>query len=319
MVQELRVRRPTATSTSPRRCRSRATRSSTASGCSFWQRYGTDPQRRRRQGPAGRGGEEVRLRQRDRHRPAGGGRRPDRRPALEAVVLEVDEGLLLQDRRPEHRGQAGLPARLRPRVLPRGQLLPGRRRGELLHRPGRHARHAAAAGPRVRRPRPTAARSTSRGSARRSSARTAPSSSGSPRRCRGTWACRAASMRYVDQALLGTPKVGTHGLADDRLPARPGAHPVQDRLGRGLRQAVDVVGGVLRRELRGRDDGQPGRHRLGHLRARRSGRSGRRCTASAARPSTRRAPRSPGTTPPDGLPTFLGDGSILPPGRKVSR
>ena len=23
-----------------------------------------------------------------------------------------------------------------------------------------------------------------------------------------------------------------------------------------------------------------------------------------------------GTTPPDGLPTFLGDGSILPPGRK---
>ena len=24
----------------------------------------------------------------------------------------------------------------------------------------------------------------------------------------------------------------------------------------------------------------------------------------------------PGTTPPDGLPTFLGDGSILPPGRK---
>ena len=35
---------------------------------------------------------------RDRHRPAGGGRRPDRRPALEARLLEVDEGLLLQDR-----------------------------------------------------------------------------------------------------------------------------------------------------------------------------------------------------------------------------
>ena len=55
------------------------------------------------------------------------------------------------------------------------------------------------------------------------------------------------------------------GVADDRLPARPGAHQVQDGLGRGLRQAVDLVGRVLRRELRGGDDGQPGRHRLGHL------------------------------------------------------
>jgi len=25
----------------------------------------------------------------------------------------------------------------------------------------------------------------------------------------------------------------------------------------------------------------------------------------------------PGTSPPEGLPTFLGDGSILPPGRKA--
>ena len=40
---------------------------------------------------------------------------------------------------------------LRPRVLPRGQLLPRRRRGELRDRPGRHARHAAAAGPGLRR------------------------------------------------------------------------------------------------------------------------------------------------------------------------
>ena len=53
-------------------------------GLSFWQRYGTDPTGRRRQGPARRGREELRLRQRDRDRPAGGVRRPDRRPALEA-------------------------------------------------------------------------------------------------------------------------------------------------------------------------------------------------------------------------------------------
>ena len=45
---------------------------------------------------------------------------------------------------------------------------------------------------------------------------------------------------------------------------------------------IDVVGGVLHRGLRRGDDGQPGRHRLGHHRARRSARSGRRSTASTA-------------------------------------
>ena len=57
-----------------------------------------------------------------------------------------------------------------------------------------------------------------------------------------------------------------HELAAAGLPARPGPDPVQDRLGRGLRQAVDVVGRVLHRRLRRGDDGQPGRHRLRHLR-----------------------------------------------------
>ena len=52
--------------------------------------------RRRRQGPAGRGGQDVRLRQ---PRPASTCRarlRPDRRPAVEARLLRVDEGLLLR-------------------------------------------------------------------------------------------------------------------------------------------------------------------------------------------------------------------------------
>ena len=62
-----------------------------------------------------------------------------------------------------------LPAPVRPRVLHRGLRLPGRRRGQLRDRPGRHRRHPAAARPRLRRDRPTAARSTSPGSARRSS------------------------------------------------------------------------------------------------------------------------------------------------------
>ena len=53
-----------------------------------------------------------------------------------------------------------------------------------------------------------------------------------------------------------------HGLEDDRLPARQDPHPVQDRVGRGLRQAVDVVGRVLRPQLRRPDDGEPGRKKL---------------------------------------------------------
>ena len=60
----------------------------------------------------------------------------------------------------------------------------------------------------------------------------------------------ARASRYVDNALLGTAKVGTLawkmiGFPLDKVHIRG-----QDRLGRGLRQAVDVVGRVLRRELR---------------------------------------------------------------------
>ena len=55
----------------------------------------------------------------DRDRRAGGVRRPDRRPALEAGVLEVDEGLLLQHRPSKPRDER-LPPAVRARVLPRG-------------------------------------------------------------------------------------------------------------------------------------------------------------------------------------------------------
>ena len=104
----------------------------------------------------------------------------------------------------------------------------------------------------------------------------------------------AASLRYVDKALQGTPE-GRHArLEVHRLPARQGAHPRQDRLRRGPRQAVDLLGRDVRRELRRRHDGHPGRHRLGHRRARRCARSGSRSTASTAmtvNPSERRDPR----------------------------
>ena len=71
---------------------------------------------------------------------------------------------------------------------------------------------------------------------------------------------------YIDSALESVTRVGTMAWRLGRLPARRGHHPRQDRLRRGLRQAVDLLGRVLLRGLRRGDDGQPGRHRVGHLR-----------------------------------------------------
>ena len=119
-------------------------------GLSYWQRYGSDPQDVDAKDPLVDEAKDFGFGSRDRDRPARRGHRPDRRPALEARLLEVHEVLLLQDRQ-GRLGHHRLPARLRPRVLPRGQLLPRRRRRELLDRAGRHDRHAAPARPRVRR------------------------------------------------------------------------------------------------------------------------------------------------------------------------
>ena len=57
-------------------------------GMKFWSQFGTRPAQRERQGPAGLRGQGLRDGQPDRHRHPGGVERPDRRPALEAVVLE---------------------------------------------------------------------------------------------------------------------------------------------------------------------------------------------------------------------------------------
>ena len=91
-------------------------------GLDFWQQLRLRPHRRQRQGPAGRRGQgrsasasETGI---DLPGEASG---PDRRPALEARLLQGDEGLLLQARPQAHRRPSQrLPARLRPRVLPRG-------------------------------------------------------------------------------------------------------------------------------------------------------------------------------------------------------
>ena len=196
-----------------------------------------------------------------------------------------------------------LPARVRPRVLHRGLRLPRRRRRQLRDRPGRHHRHAAPARPGLRRARPTAARSTSRGSARRSSTpdgkvvRRIP-----PRRC-GHGRRAARGPRLHRQALLGTAKVGTMAWKMVGFPLDK-VHDPRPRPARPRSTASRATSWVasLRQGVRRDDDGHPGRHRLGHVRRRRSARSGRRCTASTARRCARRRAAIPGAKPPAGLP-----------------
>ena len=220
------------------------------------------PAQRGRQGPAGLGGQGLRDGQPDRHRHPGGVERPDRRPALEAVVLEGDEGLLLQDRQ-EGFGD-GLPPGLRARVLPRGQPVPPGRRGQLLDRPGRHPGHAGPARPRLRgalqrRHALRAPRGQGRRLADGQGDQEDPAEGAGPREGEEG---RAALRRQ--RAEGHAP--GRHArLEVHRLPAGQGQDPRQDRLGRGLRQAEHLVGRDVHEGLRGGDDGDPGRHRLGHV------------------------------------------------------
>ena len=83
--------------------------------------------------------------------------------------------------------------RAQPGVLRGRQPLPRRRRGQLRDRPGRHARHAAAARDRLRRASPTAASSSSRTSAGRCCRRTATRARGRAARCAATRAGRRPS------------------------------------------------------------------------------------------------------------------------------
>ena len=108
------------------------------------------------------------------------------------------------------------------------------------------------------------------------------------------------SLRYVDTALLGTAKTGTTAwkfvdfpLDKVHIRSKTGSAEVHG-------QAEHVVGGVVRQEVRGDDDGHPGRHRLGHLRpggAQDLGgavrRQGDRGPPEQGRPAGRRDPHGP--------------------------
>jgi penicillin-binding protein 2 len=134
----------------------------------------------------------------------------------------------------------------------------------------------------------------------------------------GRVAVSAASMRYVDQALLGTAKTGTMAwrmidfpLDRVHIRSKTGSAEVYGKQSTSWVASYDenyVVVMMVSQAGTG------------------SGTSGPAVRAiwealygiSGTTVDPRRA-AIPGTTPPHGLPTFLGDGSILPPGRQARR
>ncbi len=128
----------------------------------------------------------------------------------------------------------------------------------------------------------------------------------------------AASMRYVDQALLGTAQIGTMAwkmidfpLDEVHIRSKTGSAEVYGKQSTSWVASYDenyVVVMMVSQAGTG------------------SGTSGPAVRAiweslygiDGMDVDPKRA-AIPGTTPPSGLPTFLGDGSILPPGRKAQR
>jgi len=124
-----------------------------------------------------------------------------------------------------------------------------------------------------------------------------------------------ASMRYVDQALLGTAKVGTMAwkmidfpLDRVHIRSKTGSAEVYGKQSTSWVASYDenyVV--VMMVSQAGTGSGTSGPA----VRAIWESLYGIDGTTVDPRHAA-----IPGTTPPDGLPTFVGDGSILPPGRK---
>ena len=215
---------------------------------------------------------------------------------MEARLLEVDEVLLLRAWTARARREQRLPAAVRARVLPRGQPLPRRRRGELRHRPGRHHRHPAAAGPRVRRD--LQRRHPLRAAGREGDrlARTARCSSGSRRRWPATSTPRRPRCSYVDTGAPG------HARRSARSPGGSTDFPLDKVHIRGKTGSAEVYGKQSTSWVATYDENyvvimmvSPGRHRLGHLRARRP-----RDLGGAVRRRT--AGRGPARTPPSPAP-----------------
>jgi penicillin-binding protein 2 len=125
-----------------------------------------------------------------------------------------------------------------------------------------------------------------------------------------------ASMHYVDQALLGTAKVGTMAwkmidfpLDRVHIRSKTGSAEVYGKQSTSWVASYDenyVVVMMVSQAGTGSGTSGPAVRAIWESLY---GVSGTDVDPSRS--------AIPGTTPPEGLPTFLGDGSILPPGRKV--
>ena len=303
--------RPTATSASTRRCSSRATRSSTGSGCTSGSATARTRPTSSAQGPARRAGQGLRLRQRHRRRPARRGGRPDRGPALEARVLEGDAQATTARIDRKGNGDRFL------RVFAHEFCLEGNYyragdavnysigQGDTIVTPLQLARAYAAFtnGGTLYAPRVAKAVVSPDGTVLK---RFAPQVNGHVR-------ASAATMRYVDTALLGTPKVGT-------LAWKFGDFPLDRVHIRGKTGSAEVYGKQSTSWVASYDENYVVVMMVSQA-GTGSGTSGPAVraiweTLYGVRGMTvdpRRA-AIPGTTPPDGLPTFTDDGSILPPG-----
>ena len=287
-------------------------------GLSFWSRYGSDPQDVDARDPLVEGAKNFGFGKRDRHRPAGGGRRPDRRPPLEARLLEVDEGLLLRDRRA--RNTAGKRDFLH--VFAHEFCLEGSYyragdavnysigQGDTLVTPLQLARAYAALsnGGTLYEPRIGKAIVSPDGKVLK---RIAP-------KVQAHVKATPASMRYVDQALLGTAKIGTMAwrmidfpLDQVHIRSKTGSAEVYGKQSTSWVASYDenyVVVMMVSQAGTGSGTSGPAVRAIWEALYGISG-----STVDPERAAI------PGTTPPEGLPTFLGDGSILPPGRKARR
>ena len=137
-----------------------------------------------------------------------------------------------------------------------------------------------------------------------------------PPKVQGHVKATPASMRYVDQALLGTATVGTMAwkmidfpLDRVHIRSKTGSAEVYGKQSTSWVATYDenyVVVMMVSQAGTGSGTSGPAVRAIWESLY---GVSGTDVDPSRA--------AIPGTTPPDGLPTFLGDGSILPPGRKV--
>ena len=201
---------PSATSASPRRSRSRATPSSSASATDYWQQYGTDVADVNAKDPLVAEAEAFGFGSKTGIDMPGRGPGPDRRPELEARLLQLQKDYYCgiaakpQDRRASATSSTSSRASSASRATPTTPATPP------TSRSARATRSSPRCSSRAAMPRsPTAARSTPRASARPSWPPTATVVRKISPKVTGHVDIPPSVQGYIDEALKGVSRVGT--------------------------------------------------------------------------------------------------------------